>query len=167
MTPQNTRVDVNRYYYPIASDDFFESYQKVEPETNFPGGPLNRQFFATFMHVSSDLFSESMIYDPDISIRLLFDSGEASPDEKQAAEVGMGVAATVAIAVTVSVVILAAGVTAFKFVIWPRLAHESASKPLASSGPSDAELTESPPPARESRTGWQAGHTTHARLTNQ
>lgn len=119
MSWTNTRIDMDNIYHPIGVDGYLDCYARWDPNLSFPGGPLDTQFTASFLHIGVPLFQTSVIYDPDVSITLLFD-----PDDSEL-QPGLTAAAIAAIVVVLVVVVLAVSVAAFKFLIWPRLSHAS------------------------------------------
>lgn len=158
LLESNTRLDVDRDYWPIGGDDFIDCHAISAPNVNFDGGPLKDQFTSLFFAVSVLPFNHSVVYDPDVSIQLLFGSGEEVQE-------GISAAVIAAIVVVVVIVVLAVSITAFKLLIWPRLSHSASTQGLT-------EIHDEEPAASSSSSSritsprWQAADTTGSRLTN-
>lgn len=88
----------------------------VTPTLNIPAGEENSQFVVIPVQLATDKYNYTMFYDPDVSITLLFNPDQNSPDAADAAVVfGAGAIAAV-IAVPIVIIV---GIVVFAKWIFP------------------------------------------------
>lgn len=150
LSSDNAAVFPSRTAYPLPSSLWLERLRLSGGPTNFSRMPFSEQSLVIPVELSSVIFKKKWVYDPDISITLLFTpQDDALPPDNFSDAASTSTTVVVVVAVVVVVVVIAASVTLFAFVIWPYMKRRKQAS-------SEEGILEENPEQPEKNSAWKA-----------
>lgn len=120
LTLDDVKSQFNRYFGPNMFFETITDYTAWNPTFELDMGPAEDQYINEMLILALPLFNQYLLYDPDISITILFDPSVGSAPVDESIQQGVIVATVVSVVVVAMVIV--AGVTVLVKWIFPYVA---------------------------------------------